>query len=550
MSRRRIDCRAADAIWVRRASGEIPSQAESEALADHLRSCQRCRMLTAALETVRYEDGAPPVEPMDEVTSRRIVARAVAQAMALESEPLQDTGDIWDSRAGEEPRAPAARGLKGRGLLLAVAGAAGLAVIVVSNLVGHRGGGPRAVVEDRATRQEHFVALLSPRAARQDGHLVAAGNTLAAGREVQVSRGQLAVALGRGAVVEFGPATRAILRRPGPGLAEVQLLAGSAQVLVPPGRGLRVALNAGGARAVVVGTFFRMWLEGDCPKVAVLHGIVAVQARDGTRQVASGQLLDLCRGHMLAMGPERARDMGVAEDKLHLLATSRGTKLIVESIPSGAAVTLDGVFLGRTPVEALVSPGHRKLRVSLGGAATQEYLSLEPGSLERRSFVLEQVAPPSSAGSGHVSRGRTARPRTPRGKAPNPRDRAWAILLRQAQDLRRRHEWQKAARAYRAILRRFPGTRAAQVARVSLGYLELEHLGRPTAALRHFRAYLARGGGLAEEAAWGEIRCLRALGRGAEERRALVRFLARHPDSLRASTARKWLQELGARSSP
>jgi outer membrane protein assembly factor BamD (BamD/ComL family) len=65
---------------------------------------------------------------------------------------------------------------------------------------------------------------------------------------------------------------------------------------------------------------------------------------------------------------------------------------------------------------------------------------------------------------------------------------------------------------------------------MSLAQLELDR-NKPKAALRLFRAYRKRGGPLAEDAAYGEIRALRALGRSTEATRAANAFARRYPNS-------------------
>jgi hypothetical protein len=80
---------------------------------------------------------------------------------------------------------------------------------------------------------------------------------------------------------------------------------------------------------------------------------------------------------------------------------------------------------------------------------------------------------------------------------------------------------------------------------VSLGELSLSSLNDPLAALAAFDSYLARGGALSQEAAFGRIRALRALRRTPEERTAIERFVARYPNVPQSRVLRERLNALG-----
>jgi ferric-dicitrate binding protein FerR (iron transport regulator) len=104
-------------------------------------------------------------------------------------------------------------------------------------------------------------------------------------------------------------------------------------------------------------------------------------------------------------------------------------------------------------------------------------------------------------------------------------------LLEQAQALRARGEFAEAAEVYRKLHAASPQSPSGLAALVSLGELLLSSLNDPQGALNAFDAYLARGGTLAQEAAFGKARALRALKRPQEERRAIERYLATYPDA-------------------
>jgi len=120
-----------------------------------------------------------------------------------------------------------------------------------------------------------------------------------------------------------------------------------------------------------------------------------------------------------------------------------------------------------------------------------------------------------------------------------PRD-----LLARANGLRGEREYARAAALYARVGR---GRGAeAYAGSVAAGELELEHLGHPARAARHFsRAIeLSPRGPLDLSARQGLAQALRRSGATAAERRALEALIAVHPDSGAASRARARLSEL------
>jgi hypothetical protein len=105
-----------------------------------------------------------------------------------------------------------------------------------------------------------------------------------------------------------------------------------------------------------------------------------------------------------------------------------------------------------------------------------------------------------------------------------------STLLGRARAQRRDGDTRGAMQTYAELVRTHPRSPAAQTARMSLAQLQLDR-GATEDALRLFRAYGQRGGPLAEEAAYGEIRALRKLGRGSEAKRAADAFVRRYPES-------------------
>lgn len=122
-----------------------------------------------------------------------------------------------------------------------------------------------------------------------------------------------------------------------------------------------------------------------------------------------------------------------------------------------------------------------------------------------------------------------ARPQRERQRAAKP---SAGERLRRAQEQMTGGDIDGALETYRALVERHPNSPAARNALVTIGRLELKR-GRSGDALEAFERYL-RGPGraLREEAAYGAIRALRALGRTQAEQRAIEAFFVDHPQSV------------------
>ncbi len=123
-------------------------------------------------------------------------------------------------------------------------------------------------------------------------------------------------------------------------------------------------------------------------------------------------------------------------------------------------------------------------------------------------------------------------------------------LLRRANERRAAGGWREAEMLYQRVIRSYPGTDSAYVARVASGELRLQHLGDAQGALRQFQQALRMQphGVLSEEARHGVAEAWRALGDPAHEAQALKDFLQAHPDSLLAEPAQRRLKELSTQA--
>jgi len=194
--------------------------------------------------------------------------------------------------------------------------------------------------------------------------------------------------------------------------------------------------------------------------------------------------------------------------------TAIGTVFSVEVSDDGtmtARVTHGKVMVygtGDEPVSVLLAGQ----RLTLGVSGVE---SLPDEERERDVSLLEVLAPSAPEPSARSARQPPAAP---------------TDELAKARALRARGEFARAADVYRAIHAQSPRSPTGRVALVSLGSLLLASLNDARGALSAFDAYLAGGGGpLRQQAEYGRIRALRALGRTQEERAAVEAFITRYP---------------------
>jgi hypothetical protein len=135
----------------------------------------------------------------------------------------------------------------------------------------------------------------------------------------------------------------------------------------------------------------------------------------------------------------------------------------------------------------------------------------------------------------------------PRAAEPGARAPARDLLGR-ARALRTQGAFREAADSYRAAYASDPHGAEGRTALVALGGLLLSELNDPAGALAAFDGYLnERKGVLAQEAEFGRIRALRALGRYESEKAAIQSFLVDHPEGPDAQVLRRRLESMGAK---
>lgn len=271
----------------------------------------------------------------------------------------------------------------------------------------------------------------------------------------------------------------------------------------------------------------------------VLAGIVLCtesQTVITRRDLSSNErVVELERGHLVVLLEPQPEGTSFSVATRDGKVTAVGTVFSVESSGDGATVTsvLEGKVRVSHSGEATAQMVAAGQRLKFGDAApvaltesdAAPHLALLP---QERRDELERALFESEA----------ARAPRPRGAEQSEE------TLERARALRSSGEFKRAAELYRKIHEANPGTALGGTALLSLGELRLSSLGDAKGALAAFDTYLARGGALSQEALFGKIRALRALGRSAEERRSIERFLSQYPDTRQGQVLRARLDAL------
>ena len=191
--------------------------------------------------------------------------------------------------------------------------------------------------------------------------------------------------------------------------------------------------------------------------------------------------------------------------------------------------------LATSGTTAVLEPGTHALGDAKLIVARPDHLELRPTATpavpeEEPVITAGEEPPPVEAVA--------VRKASPRPSEPKPVPSA-AEMLVAARELASSSKLEPAARAYQKLIETYPSSSEARAAFVSLGRVQASR-GKHAAALAAFDAYLKRGAGaLSEEAHWGKISALHALGRTADRDRAIATLAAKHPKSVYLGKARK-----------
>lgn len=567
------DCRRFEELALRAFEAAEMTAEEKRFLDQHPVECEQCSQVARALQAIRFDSDDVPCDPVDELTTRRVINNALEQ---VDRPPVV----AEDASAPPIPATSSSSGApttRRRRLLWVVGGlslgAGALAATVVLTLTLSRK--PSSALDPTGPgRVAGRITLVSGAVETARGP-AAVGETIAPSDRLLVREGRAAFHADVGASFMVGPSTALEIHNSNTSPLELCLDTGELVAVVTPSTGApKVTVRVHGLLVTVTGTVFSVRCSEKTTEVYVLRGTVEVaEPGRSPRRVTAGRLLRSGGDPVAPIPRSRERALWRQVNALDQLDAGSSAVLRVRSDPAGATVAIDGSSLGITPLTAALKVGHRRLDLNLPRyTSIQEHVLLSDGTTSERDFTLqrETSADASTCTSGkEAASGAETRPPATIGNsnaAANPRpggmvgrrqaaprhvavaDDGWRRLLRLAQQRRAARDWTGAAKAYRELIRRYPRRAEAATALVSLGFLQLDRLGQAAAALRSFRRYLARSkvGAVAREAFWGEAQALRRLGRRQQEARALREFLRRFPGAIQAKRARRRLQALSA----
>lgn len=132
--------------------------------------------------------------------------------------------------------------------------------------------------------------------------------------------------------------------------------------------------------------------------------VLAVELLDGSTGTVLATAEDTCDLCGLAEAADMAQDLG-ARVGTKLGAASLQPRLVIDTVPPGAIVSLDGRALGTTPLETVVDAGAHELEVAKEGFITQRRSTQFVGGVRETMHIELQPAPSSSVdGRGRALR--------------------------------------------------------------------------------------------------------------------------------------------------
>ncbi len=305
---------------------------------------------------------------------------------------------------------------------------------------------------------------------------------------------------------------------------ELELRAGHLDVHVEHGAGIEFRVSTPHGLVKVVGTLFSVETKGAQTRVAVQTGSLEVEVAGRAFRVNEGGALALARGHL---EPATAAELAsLRESTAQEALVHAGAHAL--TVSSDREVRIDGVSFGKGPVIARLATGqHQVVRTDARGRTEQKMLSLTAPTNLRESSAAKRVsatAPP------------IASPIIESTAPTHQGDESPEHLLQLGEQAHRRKDWAAAAAAYVQVIARSEDPELAQVARVSLGQLQVDHLGQPQLGQATCASYVEKNpmGSLRAEAELCQIRAFAALKQTTHELEAIDAFLRRWPNDLNA----------------
>jgi hypothetical protein len=360
------------------------------------------------------------------------------------------------------------------------------------------------------------------------------GRPLAAGDSVSTGDGRACLGIDPGIDVCLGGESQIVVESLRTDDIRIRVERGTAlAALSHREAGHTFALTAGDSAVRARGTVFAVERQGaDALDVVVMEGAVEVAGGAGPAAIVSAHSrLAVRRGS--ERGPAEAIGRG-EEARFWALLAARGLwakpelgVLEVRAGEPGLEIAVDREAPLTLPFHAFVPAGRRSLslRTAAGDELSSsvdvvagETLVVDPRDLMARRALSDEAAVVPSAAS----------------------------LLARARNELASGNTRAALGVYERLRSTYPTSPEARTVLVTIGKLELD-LKQPARALKSFDAYLGAPGPLAPEALAGKIRALRALGRTADERRAIETYLSRHPDGFESPLLRQRLEVLQGR---
>ncbi len=514
-------------------AGGPSDQASADFVSAHLAGCADCRELERALAAIALRPNDDDHFPLDALAQRRTVDAVLRGAQTAEGELGAATPRRW-----------------GRGVAAMAAGLLVLAGALLYLRQGPPPPRPQVAVAPTVPRVAPVtppepappmpsVAPMLARVLSVSGRDERSpGLEIAQGTVVQTGAATLGLAVPGQAWVRARPGTDFTFAKLTDHDLVLDLRAGHLDVHVPHGQGIDLSVRTPHGQVKVIGTAFALDTAKAKTRLVVVEGTVQVDAGGHQSRVSAGFALSL--GAARPSMASKSELSSARESLAHEQLVSAGAGGL--SVLSGKEVTVDSVSVGAAPVKLMLALGpHSVSRLDPRGRATRSTLVVVSG---RESVITDRPPPaPEKVARGQVqppasvtNAGGTGSPEPSVAPVDTSPAETTEQLLQQAQEARTQKDWRLAARAYSAIIERHPMSAAAEVARLSLGQLQVDQLGAPGQGQAQCETYIQRNpsGALLAEAELCQIRAFARLGQSANELAAIDSFLARWPNDFNA----------------
>lgn len=543
------------------AIGETLASADHTFVRTHAAECDACGAESATWHSLASMVDSPSAVP----TPKPDAPRA----------PIPATIELPNTATMEPRPTKTAHPRSRRALTFAALGisvAASIALVAMRGSLGSREAAslPAATLAPAAVTPP----ITEPNASSRDDvavslSLTSGGAVEIDGREAKlgarISKGSVLFARSGGACVVVDPTVRACLEKGSMvrvadtgAHRRLELLRGRIVAeLDPQPAGTSFGVTTRDGSAVAIGTAFAVEVpEGNAPVLTrVLHGVVLVRPREGKEQRVGAHQGTTMQSDAprTSTNDEEERDRTLAAPLSSLTESAAAEAVSFVSHTPGAKAIVDNRVVGVTPLSILLAPGDHAVVVRTPETESRATVHVDPNVAARASLparTIDVAAVPTTAMTTALPPSRTTPELTTSAQEPSAQEPSAAPAAPRAADLlatareRRSHgDTPGAVAAYKELFSLHANAPEAHAALVPYGEIQLT-TSDPHAALGSFERYLTRGGPLSEEASFGKVRALRALGRADEERTSIDAFLRTYPDSTLAPSLRSRAGEL------